>query len=144
MSKHHDLVLFINNLSNHKCNIVLIATQETWEIPHNDLIQIPGFNFIFKNRSMSKGGGVAFYIKKSIKLKILNNLSHFTERVFECITIELELNKRKIVASNIYKSPNPINGPVSEHNDMFIDYIDTHLHNLSQLNNDIYVFTDSN
>ncbi len=144
MSKHSNLVTFINMLLNHKCNIVLIAIQETWEIPHSELIQIPGFNFVSKNRTSSKGGGVAFYIKNSLKFKILNNLSHFTERVFECITIELELNKKKIVASNIYKSPNPINGPSSEHNDIFIDSLDTHLYNLSLLPNDIYVFTDSN
>ena len=46
--------------------------------------------------------------------------------------------------SNIYKSPNPNECTQTEHNDTFIDYLDTHLYNLSVYNYDAYVFTDSN
>ncbi len=144
MSKHAELLSFITMLKTHKCNVLLIAIQETWEIPYSDLLKLPGFNLVFKNRTTSNGGGVAFYIKHDVKYKILNNLSPFSERVFECLTIELVINKKKTIASNIYKSPNPLNGPASEHNDLFINYLDTHLYNLAQCNCDTYVFLDSN
>ena len=144
MSKHNDLTCFINTLKTHRANIILIAIQETWDIPYADLVDIPGFNFVFKNRTLSKGGGVAFYINTNVSYRILNHLSHFYERNFECLTVELTIGKKKIIASNIYKSPNPTAGSVSEHNDLFISNLDTHLYNLAQNFSDSYVFLDSN
>ncbi len=58
--------------------------------------------------------------------------------------MEILLNKRKYILSNLYKSPNPTNGSTQNHNDLFISYLDTHLHNLSLCNNNVFVFTDSN
>lgn len=142
MSKHDSLSNFITNLTNK--NVLTIAVQEVWEIPNIDLICIPGYNFVHKSRLLNRGGGVAFYIRNDIQFKIIDNLSHVHEKVFECLTLELNLNGKKIIASNIYKSPNPPEGTQLEHNDMFINYLDTHLYNLSVYNCDSYVFTDSN
>ena len=144
MSKHHDLANFINSLIVHRSNILLVAIQESWEIPYDDLVSITGFNIVYKNRTLSKGGGVAFYINSKISYRILNHLSHFYERNFECLTVELNIGKKKIIASNIYKSPHPITGSNSEHNDLFISNLDTHLYNLAQNQLDSYVFLDSN
>lgn len=95
MSKFNEFREFINTLTDHKCNIIVIAVQETWDIPYPELVNIPNFNFIHKTRKLSKGGGVAFYIKQNIHYKVLNHLSHFDERVFECLTLEVTLNKKK-------------------------------------------------
>ncbi len=97
MSKHHDLANFINSLIVHRSNILLVAIQESWEIPYDDLVSITGFNIVYKNRTLSKGGGVAFYINSKISYRILNHLSHFYERNFECLTVELNIGKKRLL-----------------------------------------------
>ena len=67
------------------------------------------------------------------------------EKEFEYLTIEAIINKHKTVFSNIYRSPSPLpNVSTADHIDNFINYLDTHLHNLSLYNCDSYVFLDSN
>ncbi len=61
MSKHGELTDFIKMLMTHRTNIILIAIQETWDIPYPDLVELPNFKLVFKNRTLSKGGGVAFF-----------------------------------------------------------------------------------
>ena len=95
MSKFNELTVMIQNLQNEKCNLAVIAIQETWDIPYPELLQIPGFNLVFKTRSILKGGGVAFYINKNIKFKLINRLSPFIERQFECLTVEVIINKKR-------------------------------------------------
>ncbi len=85
-----------------------------------------------------------FFINENIPFKILNHLSHFHERNFECLTVELMIGKKTVIASNIYKSPNPTIGSQTEHNELFISNLDTHLYNLSQIFHDTFVFLDSN
>ncbi len=144
MSKFNELTVMIQNLQNEKCNLAVIAIQETWDIPYPELLQIPGFNLVFKTRSILKGGGVAFYINKNIKFKLINRLSPFIERQFECLTVEVIINKKKYIVSNVYKSPNPTNGTQNEHNELFIEHLDKHLVELSNCNADVLLFTDSN
>jgi hypothetical protein len=145
MSKHENLNNFINNLVQNEVKVKVIAIQETWNIPYDDLIKINGFNFVAKTRNVSKGGGVAFYVRNNTPYKILNNLSSMQEKVFECLSIEIILNKKKLILSNIYHSPNPpANITQSVHAENFISNLDAHLHNLSLCNTDTYVFLDSN
>ena len=77
--------------------------------------------------------------------KVNDELSVFVENEFECLTIELIINRKKLLLSNIYRSPTLSNNlSLAEHTDSFINHFDTHLHNLSFLNYDTYVLTDSN
>ena len=67
------------------------------------------------------------------------------EKEFEYLTIEAIINKHKTIFSNIYRSPSPLpNVSTADHIDNFINYLDTHLLNLSLYNCDSYVFLDSN
>lgn len=45
---------------------------ETWltDLVHDNVIQIPGYNFIRKDRSIGHHGGVWLYIKESIPFEI--------------------------------------------------------------------------
>ena len=59
--------------------------------------------------------------------------------------MEIVLNKKKVLLSNIYRSPTPTaNSTHNEHIDCFINHLDVHLSNLAILNTDSYVFLDSN
>ena len=145
MSKHQNLSTVINDLLKKQVKIKVIAIQETWNIPYPDLINIHGFKLFIKTRTDSRGGGVAFYVKDDITCKIKHNLSPFIEKEFECLTVEIVLNKKKVLLSNIYKSPTPnANLTQSEHAESFINHLDVHLSNMSSLNSDTFVFLDSN
>ena len=84
-------------------NVAIIAVQEIWNIQYPELVNIPGYEFVFKSREKVQGGGVAFYVKHGIPFKIMKNLSNFVEREFECLTLETTINKKKIILSKVYK-----------------------------------------
>jgi hypothetical protein len=80
-----------------------------------------------------------------IDYKIINNLSPFFEKEFESLTIEISTLGKKIILSNVYRSPSPSpNQTASSQMDLFINRFDSHLHNLFQLNPTSFVFLDSN
>ena len=85
MSKFHELSNFISNLSKNGVKINVIALQEIWNIPYDDILNIPGYNLVYEARKSAQGGGVAFYIKNGISYKTVNNLKSFIEREFECM-----------------------------------------------------------
>lgn len=105
-SKYEKLVEFINELLSLKLNIISIALQEIWSIPYPDLLKIENFDLIFKQRSGGRGGGVGFYVRSDLSPKVLNNLSPYIENIFECLTIEITLSKKKINLLTFYRPPN--------------------------------------
>jgi hypothetical protein len=108
-SKLHELKSFLAELENNKINIIAIALQEIWQIQHTDLVQIPNFNFINLQRNNQRGGGVGFYLSNKVTFKKLENLSCMHDKVFECLTVEIDLNSKKYVLSSIYRSPSLLN-----------------------------------
>ncbi len=56
-SKHFNLKTFILNLKENHVNIKIICLQEIWQIPYPDLVSIPGFSFICKQRCKNRGRG---------------------------------------------------------------------------------------
>ena len=145
MSKHQSLNDTIQSFLAKHVNVRIIAIQETWNIPYPELVNIKGFKLFLKTRSEQRGGGIAFYVHNELPCKIVDNLTVMIDKVFECLTIKILLNRKKILLSNIYRSPTPTaNVTQTEHSENFINHLDTHLFNLSQLNPDSYVFLDSN
>jgi hypothetical protein len=143
MSKFNSLSEFLLNLTYKNLNIELLAIQETWALPHPELLTIPGFKLITKTRTSSRGGGVGFYIKNSTSYKILTNLSTFDEKIFETLTIEILIDKKKFFISNIYRPPLTNSSNADQINN-FNQLLDSHLSNLSLLNLKIFIFTDAN
>ena len=69
----------------------------------DDLYQIPGFQFIKRNRTTGKGGGVAVYISNNIKWKRKNN---FENSNIESVWIEITPNKSKsFFVGCVYRPP---------------------------------------
>ncbi|KAG5867779.1 hypothetical protein JTB14_033223 [Gonioctena quinquepunctata] len=59
----------------------ICSISETWlnqSFPSR-AISVPDYNLIRKDRQGKKGGGLAFYIKKSIKYKIVDDVESFNE-----------------------------------------------------------------
>jgi hypothetical protein len=74
------LLSLITKLTSKGVNIIAIALQEIWNIPYPDLVQIPNYNFYYKTRKNSRGGGVGFYILNTFSCKIITELSPFDEK----------------------------------------------------------------
>jgi hypothetical protein len=95
MSKHEQLKNWILSLIKHNVPITVIALQETWSIPHPELVNIPGFRFIYKCRN-GRGGGVGFYIKEEIQFRE-SHICQFVDSQFENIVVEATICKKKIL-----------------------------------------------
>jgi len=139
-SKFNDLKNLLLSLCNQKTNVVAIALQEIWQIPHSDMLNIPNFTFVFKQRTQCRGGGVAFFIHNDYSFKILDEHSLIHEKIFECVTVEVVVNKRKYVLASVYRSPSNSASQVDE----FLQYFDAFLSNLSGRDIPYCIFLDSN
>lgn len=103
----------------------VIATSETWTNTSNErLFQLPGYNFEVVSRKHKHCGGVGLYIHHSLTYKLREDLCTSVPDVFECIFVELDLNKT--IIGCVYRPPG---------NDLstFVSYFDTLL---SKINNE--------
>ncbi len=66
MSKHENLVQFINDLNAAKISVDVIALQEIWDVRYHELVNIPGYKPLIykKRRNMRRRSGI-FYKKQS-------------------------------------------------------------------------------
>ncbi len=70
------------------------------------LIQIPGYRFFFhKSRKDETRGGVAIYIKDTLKVKLKEDLCTFCEGEFQSIFREITSNKKNTIIGEIYRVP---------------------------------------
>lgn len=65
-----------------------------------------GYEMFCMNRQHKNGGGVALYIDEAMDCKIIESMSMAVEEVFECISVEIVLQKRRsIIVSPVYRAP---------------------------------------
>jgi len=136
MSKFDALKSFVQDLSVSHIPVDIIAIQETWSILYPELVYLPGFQpIVFSGRVGMRGGGVGFYIREGLQYEKIANLSTFHEKTFESLSIELQYPNKKIIISNIYRSPNPPpRASPTEHINQFIHLFNNHLESISNRN----------
>lgn len=84
----------------------VIAISETWFNDSVDLnVFLHGYQICHTARQNKRGGGVAIFIKDSIKFKKIDTLSCAIDNIMEIISIEIISKKRNIIISCIYKAP---------------------------------------
>ena len=96
---------YLNTLGFH---FDIIALSETWlnMNSNSNLYSLPGYDFCHVDRCDKRGGGVAFYIKNSLKYNLVGEMCTTIDDVIECITIELFLsNKKRVIISCLYRPP---------------------------------------
>jgi hypothetical protein len=94
----------------------------------------------FPNPDQTLGGGVGFYVRNDLPHKLNPDLSTFENKTFESLTIEININKRKTLLTNIYRSPeNSITNL-----DIFNNKLDTLISQLVATSATSYIFLDSN
>ena len=71
-----------------------------------DLYNFPGYKFFQKSRDIGQSGGVGVFLKEeySANAKLIN--VNFQQSQPECIFVEIEIKKVKILVGVLYKSPN--------------------------------------
>ena len=105
-NKHFDdLQLFLNNPSNNAPS--LIGLTETWlDSDSNIPFALQNYDYIFNNRQVRRGGGVALYISKDFNFNICNEFS-ISNDILESLFIEIFVPGRKsIMVGVIYRPPN--------------------------------------
>ena len=66
--------------------------------------QMCGLDLCHQPHKGRRGGGVGIFIKQGIKYKVIEKLSAAVEDHFECISVELSLD-RKVIVSCVYGQP---------------------------------------
>ena len=120
-SKFDYLKLLLDTLQEHKLQLDFILLCETLLHDGNKhLFDLPGYNFVFRNRTNKSRGGVAIYIRKNIEYKLREDLDIFVEGEFESIFQETVINNNKTVIGEIYCVPNSnINQSIERYDEIF-------------------------
>lgn len=92
-----------------------------------------------QNRNHRSGGGVALYVRKELNVKLVNSLTMAVNNVFECVTVEIIMDKRKnMLISCIYKAPGADMEVFIEHMEkMFRNYNHKDIHICGDFNIDL-------
>jgi hypothetical protein len=101
-AKHHGIQNLLTDSSSSTNHISILALQETWRINHPSTLNIQNYSFIHKDRSPNQGGGVGFYIRAGLAYNVMDDLSTFIPKTFECITIETVIHGKKMYISSVY------------------------------------------
>jgi len=133
-SKYEELKTQIIELVNQKIQIDIIAIQETWEICQPDVLSIPGFQpIIFKSRTQMRGGGIGFYVRNGLNVKVIDNLSPFEQKIFEALTIQVSYPDKSILVTSAYRSNGHIvNTTPAQQFERFQHSFDELLYNLNR------------
>lgn len=108
-SKISHLRDMLDKLKNKKVIVHFIMLCETFLNDHNaNMFQIPGYNFVHKNRINRSRGGVAMYILDTFTFKERPDLCINIENQFESIAAEVKAvnGKKNLILAEIYRVPN--------------------------------------
>ena len=145
-SKFNDFIDFLKEYEKNDCIFDVIIIQESWKVKNPSSLELDGYNFLYKTRVDSEGGGVAFYINKNLRFREKGCYSIFEEKIFESLCIEIEVNKKeKVLISNVYRSncDHPQLTPLQQTN-RFLDIFTNLQDQLSSSNTEAYIFGDLN
>lgn len=90
-----------------QCPFDIVAITETWLEPNTpvQMLSIPNYNFINRDRPNKRGGGVGFYIASHINYIIRDDLMHNSNN-FESMFVEIISNKSKnTIVGVVYRPP---------------------------------------
>jgi hypothetical protein len=88
---------------------------------------------------------VGFYIRSGIEYSVVDDLSIFIPKTFECLTIETVIHGKWFYVSSVYRSPTaPAGRTPSQHLNDFTYHLDTLLTSLSSRDHPSYICLDAN
>lgn len=89
----HNIKHYLSGLL-HSFNIIAIS--ETWinNVRGMDF-ELNGYGMVCVNRETKLGGGVALYVDKNFRYKIVDKLSTVVDNLLECVTVEILMENKK-------------------------------------------------
>jgi hypothetical protein len=138
-AKFEDFKCLLSQLMDVHIHLDAILLCETFLNDQNAyLYAIPGYTFMYHNRQTMTKGGVAMYIRNTIKFKLREDLGCFYEGEFESICIETCGGKEtSSIIGEIYRIPNT-NAQES------LQRYETVLNQLNKCNKQVIIGTDQN
>ena len=73
---------------------------------NSEMFPLPGYQFVYKNKSRGKGGGVAMYISNKFQFRVRDDLTIEYDMEFEYIFVDIVHDSHKLVIGEIYRVPN--------------------------------------
>ena len=117
----------------------VICISESW-LNDNDNINefmLDNYDMVYKNRKNKRGGGVLIYVVQSLKFKEITEMTENIDNVYECISIEINMDRGKnIVITCLYRTT----GTSIE---VFLEYLENML-NLLKKNKMYFLVGDFN
>ena len=103
-SKKDELEQLLKNIEKSSMPEVVILC-ETWLTPSSPPLNFIGYDFVGKNRTHKRGGGVGLLISKSVKYRLRTDIEIDDTNCENCF-VELKLDSGNIVVGSIYRPPN--------------------------------------
>ena len=72
---------------------------------HDKVVNVQGYQIIWKDRVYCKGGGLILYIKDGITYKCRRDLESQTDKTIEIIWLELKLANKSLLIAQVYRPP---------------------------------------
>ena len=144
-SKFNSFSDWLTILESKNLIIDVIALQECWEIKDPSSTALHSYHdFIFNTRTKARGGGVGFYVKKSLNYTLIHELSFFVERVFESICISVDLGENNnILLISLYRPPAHNSLTLTEQSEAFLDNLESLLSKIDNLKCKAFILKDS-
>ena len=137
LAKFNDLCNFIDALSYNNSKISIIFLQEIWSSID---LSFNGFEYFFKARTTSRGGGVAILIDNELQCERINDDQFFYEGILEIITCKIVIDGEEYLIASVYHPPSR-----SQNDDnVFLDFLNDYLNFLSDFDLPVLFGSDIN
>ena len=101
---------------NNKFDVVTLSETHLSKFDNKELFEIPGYTFVTRNREEGHGGGVAIYLKDSIKWERRFDLENSVESI--CLQIS-ETCAKSFLITTLHRPPSSSNYLADNFNDLF-------------------------
>lgn len=119
----------------------VVGVSETWLKPSipSSRFEISGYSCCRNDRPCVRGGGVALFVSKSIKYKVVYSGSQYG--IVECLFVELLLGSRNVLVGVVYLPRGNFRAFESEVADVLVRYSDVII--LGDFNNNLFDLSSS-
>ena len=120
LAKFNNLCNFIDAITFNKSKISIIFLQEIWT---NLDLNFNGFEYFFKARTASRGGGVAILINNELQCERIDDEQYFNEGILEIITCKIIIDGEEYLVSSVYHPPSRSVNDDNLFLELFNDYL---------------------
>lgn len=118
--------------------VSILALSETWiDKNSEDLVNLPGYQFVHRPREQGHWGGVGFFIKNELSFSIVQNVKCTNACTYEGLLLRIPMKTGSILVGILYRPP-------GQELDKFTDEVEALLSELSPQNKDIILLGDFN